>query len=70
MLLHCVQHHPNYDPNNPDFTMTVENIYGDKSIDRQLSESIQIYEVPNLELINNKLEYQQTTIPRAEISSE
>ena len=47
MLRHCVQHHPNYDPNNPDFTMTVENIYGDKSIDRQLSESIQIYEVPN-----------------------
>ena len=47
MLHHSVQHHPNYDPNNPDFTMTVENIYGDKSIDRQLSESIQIYEVPN-----------------------
>ena len=67
MLRHNKTHHPNYDQNNPNFTMTVKQIYNDRSIDRQISEAIQINNVPHPELINNRQEYQQTNLPRAEL---
>ena len=63
-------HHPNYDQNNPNFTMTIKQIYDSRSIDRQISEAIQINNVPHLELINNRQEYQQTKLPRAELTYE
>ena len=47
--------------------MTVKQIYNDRSIDRQISEAIQINNVPHPELINNRQEYQQTNLPRAEL---
>ena len=67
MLRHNKTHHPNCDQNNPNFTMTVKQIYNDRSIDRQISEAIQINNVPHPELINNRQEYQQTNLPRAEL---
>ena len=70
MLRHNKTHHPNCDQNNPNFTMTVKQIYESRSIDRQISEAIQINNVPHLELINNRQEYQQTKLPRAELTYE
>ena len=70
MLRHCQLHHPNYDNNNPNFEMTVKQIYGNKCLDRQISESIQINSVPIKDRINTKIEFRQHKLPRAELSWE
>ena len=70
MLRHSKTHHPNFDPNNPNYTMTVKQIYGNRSMDRQISESIQINNVPQIDLINNKLEHIQQKLPRAALTWE
>ena len=70
MLRHSKTHHPNFDPNNPNYTMTVKQIYGNRCMDRQISESIQINNVPQIDLINNKLEHIQQKLPRAALTWE
>ena len=70
MLRHCKTHHPNYDANTPDFSMKVKQIYKNRCMDRQISESIQINRVPHLELINNRHEHIQQKLPRAALTWE
>ena len=58
------------DTNRPKYTMTVKQIYGERCMDRQISESIQINNIPNRDRINNKVDYQQNKIPRTMFSWE
>ena len=67
MLRHTQTHHAR-DTNKPQYTMTVKQIYGNRCMDRQLSEAIQINNTPQIDRINTKIEYQHHKIPRAELT--
>ena len=67
MQRHTQTHHKN-DTNRPEYTMTIKQIYGNKCMDRQLSEAIQINSIPEAAKINNKTEYKQHHVPRASLS--
>ena len=69
MLRHTQTHHKD-DENRPEYTMTVKQIYANKCMDRQISEAIQINNIPDLERINTKIEYRHHRIPRASLTWE
>ena len=67
MLRHTRTHHRD-DENKPDYTMTVKQIYTNKCMDRQISEAIQINNIPFLDRINTRTEYTQNRIVRASLT--
>ena len=67
MLRHTQSHHRD-DENKPDYTMTVKQIYTNKCMDRQISEAIQINNIPFLDRINTRTEYTQNRIVRASLT--
>ena len=69
MLRHTQLHHQ-HDTHAPSYTMTVKQIYGNKCMDRQISESIQINNIPNRYRINNKTEYRQNRVTRTQFTWE
>ena len=69
MLRHTQLHH-RHDVNKPEYTMTVKQIYGNKCMDRQIAEAIQINNIPNLDRINTKIDYKQHRLPRASLTWE
>ena len=64
------QLHHQHDTHEPKYTMTVKQIYGDRCMDRQISENIQINNIPNIDRINNKVEYRQNRVPRQQFTWE
>ena len=67
MQRHTQTHH-RHDTDKPEYTMTVKQIYGNNSMDRQLSEAIQINNIPEIAIINNKTEYKQYHVPQTSLS--
>ena len=67
MQRHTQTHHKN-DTSKPEYTMTIKQIYGNKCMDRQLSEAIQINSIPETAKINNKTEYKQHHVPHTSLS--
>ena len=57
MLRHTKTCHPDDINNPPDYKMTVTQIYKNRPLDRQISESIQIRNLTDENRINNKQEY-------------
>ena len=57
-----------HDAIKPEYTMTVKQIYGDKCMDRQISEAVQINNIPEIDKINNKTEYKQNRVIRASLT--
>ena len=55
MLRHIKTHHQ-HDTNKPEFKMIVTHIYNNNSMDRQISEAIQINNIPKQQIINTKIE--------------
>ena len=62
MLRHTQTHHKD-DTDKPEYTMNVTQIYTNKCMDRQISEAIQINNVPFIDRINSKIEYTQNRLP-------
>ena len=62
MLRHTETHHKD-DTDKPEYTMNVTQIYTNKCMDRQISEAIQINNVPFIDRINSKIEYTQNRLP-------
>ena len=69
MLRHKQLRHAN-DNVTPTFTMTVKQIYGDKCLDRQISENIQINNIPNQDCYNSKIDWHINKLPRATLTWE
>ena len=68
MLRHKQLHHQ-HDTHAPRYTMTVKQIYGDRCMDRQISENIQINNIPYIDRINNKVtDYKQNRVPRTQFT--
>ena len=67
MLRHTQTHHKD-DTDKPEYTMTVKQIYTNKCMDRQISEAIQINNIPFLDRINTRVEYTQNRIVRASLT--
>ena len=68
IMLRHIQTHHRHDEHRPNFTMTITQIYNNKCMDRQLSEAIQINNVPDEDKINNKTEYIQHIFPRTSLT--
>ena len=69
MLRHTQTHHKD-DTEKPVYTMTVKQIYANKCMDRQISESIQINNIPFIDRINTKIEHIQNRLPRPSFTYE
>ena len=69
MRRHTQLRHAN-DTKTPEYTMTVKQIYGDKCFDRQLSENIQINNIPNKDRINSKIDWHVNRCVRATLTWE
>ena len=63
-----IQTHHRHDEQRPTFTMTITQIYNNRCMDRQLSEAIQINNIPDEDKINNKTEYIQHIFPRTSLT--
>ena len=63
MLRHTQTHHRD-DTDKPEYTMTVKQIYTNKCMDRQISEAIQINNIPFLDRINTRIEHVQNRLTR------
>ena len=67
MLRHIKTHHQ-HDTNKPEFKMIVTHIYNNNSMDRQISEAIQINNIPKQQIINTKIEFRHAKLPRQELT--
>ena len=68
IMLRHIQTHHRHDEQRPTFTMTITQIYNNRCMDRQLSEAIQINNIPDEDRINNKTEYIQHIFPRTSLT--
>ena len=69
MQRHTQLHHK-HDTHPPKYTMTVKQIYANKCMERQISESIQINNMPFIDRINTKIEHIQNRLPRPSFTYE